>query len=240
MAQTCRLKRVFFAACHTEFFAASRSWIAILFAANTEKVHCVVRIFFSSSAIVASHSCGLCHADCLAFSFLGGSIEALTRSVSLYSTCSFSLPLCARQHSPPPTGLPECRLLKDKPSLPLSLFNSLSLSFSQFFHCLAVSLSLCLSIYQSQLLSQLLRSHVSERWKRCLAEKKNLQLCFILHLTGCCSCLWLSASAAASHKTFSPLYTNTITCKYTPNWNIIGNNRSRTIIYIYCIILCQA
>lgn len=43
---------------------------------------------FSSTAFIASHSCGSCHADCLAFSFLGGSIEALTCSVSLYSTCS--------------------------------------------------------------------------------------------------------------------------------------------------------
>ena len=77
---------------------------------------------FSCSAIIASHSCGPCHADCLAFSFLGGSIEALTCTVSLYSTCSFSLPVSARQHSPPPTGLPEHWLLEDKPfSPPLSL-----------------------------------------------------------------------------------------------------------------------
>lgn len=163
---------------------------------------------FNSSAIIASHSCGSFHADCLAFSFLGGSIEALTGSVLLYSTCLFSLPLCARKRSPPSTGLPECWLLEDKP-LSLSLLNSLSFSFSQFFHCLPVSLSLCLSIYQSQLLSQLLRSHVSERWKRCLIVKKNPQLCFILHLTGCCSCLRLSASTAASPKIFSPPHTNT-------------------------------
>lgn len=93
--------------------------------------------------------------------------------------------------------------------LALSLFNSLSFSSSQFLHCLSVSLSLCLSIYQSQLLSQLLGSHVSEGWKRCLTVKKNLQLCSILHLTGCCSCLRQSASAAASPKIFPPPHTNT-------------------------------
>lgn len=113
---------------------------------------------FSSSVSRASCSCGPSHADCLAFSFLGGSIEALTCSVSLYSTCLFSPPLCVQQCSPPSTGLPEYCLL-----LALSLFNSSSFSSSQFLHCLSVSLSLCLSIYQSQLLSQLPGSHVSER-----------------------------------------------------------------------------
>lgn len=99
----------------------------------------------------------------------------------------------------------------------LSLFNSLSLSFSHFFHCLPVSLSLCLSIYHSQLLSQLLLSLVSERWKRCLTVKKNLQLCFILHLTECCSCLWPSASTSVSHKTFSPHKYLSFSCWHTPN-----------------------
>ncbi len=127
---------------------------------------------FSSSAIIASHSCSPCHADCLAFSFLGGSTEALTCSFSLRSTSSFSLPLCARQHSPLPTGLPERGLLKDKLS-PLSPSLILHLSPSPNFSIVSLYLfSLCLSIYQSQLFSQLLRSCVSERWKRCLTVKK--------------------------------------------------------------------
>lgn len=95
-----------------------------------------------------------------------------------------------------------------KTSLSPSLSLILYLFPSPNFSIVSVSVSLCLSIYQSQLLSQLLRSHVSERWKRCLTVKKNLQLCFILHLTGCCSCLWLSASTAASffHLTQIPFY----------------------------------
>lgn len=122
-------------------FPPSRTWTAILFTANTEStLYC--QYLFSSSAIIASHSCGPCHADCLAFSFLGGSIEALTCSVLLYSTCSFSLLLPARQHSPPPTSLPERqrrRSGRDKP-FPCSPFNSLSLSSPQFFPLL-----LCIS-----------------------------------------------------------------------------------------------
>lgn len=104
-----------------------------------------------------------------------------------------------------------------KTSLSSSLFNSLSLPFSQFFLCLSVSLSLRLSIYHSQLLSQLLRSHVSERWKGCLTVKKNLQLCFILHPTECCSCLWLSAFTAASQKRFLYHKYLSVSHWYTPS-----------------------
>lgn len=67
---------------------------------------------FSSSAIIASHSCGPYHADCLAFSFLGGSVEALTRFVSLSLACSLSLPLSVltaltSSDRPPRTSAPE-------------------------------------------------------------------------------------------------------------------------------------
>lgn len=118
--------------------------------------------------------------------------------------------VCAGKPSPSSTGRPECWLLEDKLlSLSRSLFNSLSFPFSQFFHWLLVSLPLSLSIYQSRLLSQLLRWHVSERWKRCLTVKKNPQLCFILHHTGCCSCLCLSASTAASSRTLPAPHTDT-------------------------------
>lgn len=64
----------------------------------------------------------------------------------------------ARQHSPPPTGLLEHHLLKDKP-LSLKFFIS---SLRPIFHCLCVSPSLCLSIHHGQLLSQLQRFPVSE------------------------------------------------------------------------------
>lgn len=62
--------------------------------------------------MLSHHSCGPWHADCLAFSFLGGSVEALTHSVSLFSTCSLSLPPSARQRSPTLTTLPERGFLK--------------------------------------------------------------------------------------------------------------------------------
>lgn len=132
----------------------------------------------------------------------------------------------ALSRSPPPTPsvclclLDSTHLLRQasqnwKTNLPL--FNSLSLSFPHFFHCLPASLSLCLPIYHSQLLSQLLFSLVSERWKRCLTVKKNLQLCFILHLTECCSCLWPSAFTSVSHQTFSPQKYLSFFCWHTPN-----------------------
>lgn len=150
----------------------------------------------SCSAIRASHSCGPCHADCLAFSFLGGSTEALPRCTPPARSDRLSL-------------LHSTHLLwqasQNIGSWKTGLSNFLSLILYLFpspncFHCLSVSLSLCLSIHQSQLLSQLLHSCVSERWKGCLTVKKILQLCFILHLTECCSCLWWSASSAASHR----------------------------------------
>lgn len=126
------------------------------------QVHRAVACVFEGSAIIASHSCSSCHAGCLAFSFLGGSIEALTRSVSLYSCCLFSLRREALTFfDRPPRMLTSGR--QASLSLSRSLFNSLSFPFSQFFHWLLVSLPLSLSIYQSRLLSQLLRWHVSER-----------------------------------------------------------------------------
>lgn len=96
------------------------------------------------------------------------------------------------------------------PQRPASLFSSLSLfSFSQFLHRLPVSVPLCLPIYQRELLSRLLRAGVRKRWKGCLIARKNLELCFILYRTGCCSCRCRSASAAASHQIFSPPHKKT-------------------------------
>lgn len=136
---------------------------------------------FSGSAIMASHSCVSWHADCLAFSFLGGSVEALTRFVSPSLTCSISLLLSARQHSPPPTGLPEHGLLTDRPlPTPPSILHHFS--FLQIFSTASARASITANSSPASC------SHVSKRWKRCLAVKKNLQLCFIFHLTGSCSC----------------------------------------------------
>lgn len=138
-----------------------------------------------SGISLAARSCSRHHAGCLAF--IGGSVEALTRSVWL---CSGFLRALDSTRS--------------APQRPASLFSSLSLfSLSQFLHRLPVSVPLCLPIYQRELLSRLLCAGVEERWKGCLIARKNLQLCFILCRTGCCSCRCRSASTAASHQIFS-------------------------------------
>lgn len=109
---------------------------------------------------------------------------------------AFSRPPCARHPSPS----------SSKTSLTLQFS---SLFSSQFLHRLPVSVPLCLPIYQRELLSRLLRAGVGKRWKGCLIARKNLQLCFILYRTGCCSCRCRSASAAASHQIFSPPHKKT-------------------------------
>lgn len=136
-------------------------------------------------------NCSRRHADCLAFP--GGRAQALTRSVWLCSAV--------------PGALDSAR---SAPQRPASLLSSLSLfSFSQFLHRLPGSAPLCQPIYQRELLSWLLGAAVGKRWKRCLRARKNLQLCFILYRTGCCSCRCRSASAAASHQIFSPAHKKT-------------------------------
>lgn len=117
------------------------------------------------------------------------------------------LPLCLSVcvHRPPRTRQRSLSSTKTSLSLQFSVF----LSFSQFLHRLPVSAPLCLPIYQRHLLSWLLGAGVGERWKRCLIARKNLQLCFILYRTGCCSCRCRSASAAASHQIFSPPHKKT-------------------------------
>lgn len=156
-------------------------------------MYCLYHLSSTGTCIssLAARSCCSHHAGCLAF--LGGSAEALTRSVWLRWAVLRAL------DSPDPA-----------PQRPASLFSSLSLfSFPQFLHRLPVSVPLCLPIYQRELLSRLLRAGVGKRWKGCLIARKNLQLCFILYRTGCCSCRCRSASAAASHQIFSPPHKKT-------------------------------
>lgn len=93
---------------------------------------------------LAARSCCSHHAGCLAF--LGGSVEALTRSVWLRSAVLRALDI------PRPV-----------PQRPASLFSSLSLFSSQFLHRLPVSVPLCLPIYQREPLSRLLRAGVGKR-----------------------------------------------------------------------------
>lgn len=105
------------------------------------QVHRAVACIFEGSAIIASHSCSSCHAGCLAFSFLGGSIEALTCSVSLYSCCLFSLRREALTFFDRPPrmltpGIQASFSLSLTPSLILYLFPSpnFSIGSSYLFH----------------------------------------------------------------------------------------------------------
>lgn len=119
------------------------------------------------------------------------------------------------------------QLLKDQP---LSSVLCLYSPSSNFSIALPVSAPLCLPIYQRELLSWLLGAGVEGRWKRCLIARKNLQLCFILYRTGCCSCRCRSASTAASHQIFSPPHKKTcLTCTPKTSAQTTRNDKARHI-----------
>lgn len=157
------------------------------------------------------------------FSFLGGSADVPTRSVSLHFHLLVRSAPPPRQRSPPPgrpppeKSTPEWRAFLLLSLLILHLFPLANFFVLSPFPC--VSPSLCLSIHQSQPFSRLLRSRVSERWTGCLTAKKTCSSVFILHLTQCkdCSCLWLSASSAAFHKTLFPFSYQYLSITRNPN-----------------------